>query len=94
MKIRYNIQRTLQQFQIETLRKGQIDPINSILDENNTLAVEPTSSDKSLIFQLPEVMHKDQLTIVIEPTMTLMHAQVQKIIAYGKITTLIISAKP
>lgn len=79
MKIRYNIQRALQRFQIETLRKEQIDPINSILDENDTLVVAPTSSDKSLISQLPAVMHEDQLTIVIEPTMTPMHTQVQKL---------------
>lgn len=83
MKIRYNIQRALQRFQIETLRKEQIDPINSIFDENDTLVVAPTSSDKSLISQLPAVMHEDQLTIVIEPTMTLMHAQMRKLKRLG-----------
>ena len=79
MKIRYNIQRALQRFHLETLRKEQINPINSILDGNDTFVVAPTSSGKSLIYQLPAVMNEDQLTIVIEPTMALMHDQVRKL---------------
>lgn len=79
MKIRYNVQRALQRFQIETLRKEQIKPINSILDGKDTFVVAPTSSGKSLIYQLPGVMNEDQLTIVIEPTMALMHDQVRKL---------------
>ena len=79
MKIRYNVQRALEQFQIETLHKEQIKPINNILDGNDTFVVAPTSSGKSLIYQLPASMHKDQLTIVIEPTMALMHDQVGKL---------------
>ena len=79
MKIRYDVQKALQKFEIETLRKEQIKPINSILDGNDTFVVAPTSSGKSLDYQLPAVMHEDQLTIVIEPTMALMHDQVQKL---------------
>ncbi len=79
MKIRYDVQKALQKFEIETLRKPQIKPINSILDGNDTFLVAPTSSGKSLTYQLPAVMHEDQLTIVIEPTMALMHDQVQKL---------------
>ena len=58
MKIRYNIQRALQRFHLETLRKEQINPINSILDGNDTFVVAPTSSGKSLIYQLPAVMNE------------------------------------
>ena len=79
MKIRYNVKEALQMFQIKTLRKEQIKPINSILDGNDTFIVAPTSSGKSLDYQLPAVMHKDQLTIVIEPTIALMHDQVRKL---------------
>lgn len=79
MKIRSDVQRALQRFQIEILRKPQIKPINSILDGNDTFLVAPTSSGKSLTYQLPAVMHEDQLTIVIEPTMALMHDRVQKL---------------
>jgi len=79
MKIRYDVQKALQRFQIETLRKEQIKPINSILDGNDTFVIAPTSSGKSLTYQLPSVMHEDQLTIVIEPTMALMHDQVRKL---------------
>ncbi len=35
MKIRYDVQRASRKFQIETLRKKQIKPINSILDGND-----------------------------------------------------------
>lgn len=79
MKIRYNVQRALQRFHLETLRKEQINPINSILDGNDIFVVAPTSSGKSLIYQLPASMHEDQLTLVIEPTMALMHDQVRKL---------------
>lgn len=79
MKIRYSVQRALQRFHLETLRKEQINPINNILDGNDTFVVAPTSSGKSLIYQLPTSMHEDQLTIVIEPTMALMHDQVRKL---------------
>ena len=79
MKIKYNVQRALQRFHLETLRKEQINPINSILDGNDTFVVAPTSSGKSLIYQLTAEMHKDMLTIVIEPTMALMHDQVRKL---------------
>ena len=76
MKIRSDVQRALQRFQIEILRKPQIKPINSILDGNDTFLVAPTSSGKSLTYQLPAVMHEDQLTILIEQTMALMHTQI------------------
>ena len=79
MKIRYNVQRALQRFHLETLRKEQINPINSILDGNDTFVVAPTSSGKSLIYQLTAEMHKDMLTILIEPTMALMHDQIRKL---------------
>lgn len=83
MKIRYEVEDTLQVFQIKTLRKEQIKPINSILDGNDTFIVAPTSSGKSLDYQLPAVMYKDQLTIVIEPTIALMHDQVRKLKSLG-----------
>lgn len=83
MKIRYNVQTALQRFRIETLRKEQIEPINSILDGNDTFIVAPTSSGKSLDYQLPAVMHEDYLTVVIEPTMALMHDQVRKLKSLG-----------
>ena len=83
MKIRYNVQTALQRFHIETLRKKQIEPINSILDVNDTFIVAPTSSGKSLDYQLPAVMHEDYLTVVIEPTMALMHDQVRKLKSLG-----------
>ena len=54
-------------------------PINCILDRNDTFVVAPTSSGKSLIYQFPASMHKNQLTIAIEPTMALMHDQVRKL---------------
>lgn len=57
MKIRYEVEDTLQVFQIKTLRKEQIKPINSILDGNDTFIVAPTSSGKSLDYQLPAVMY-------------------------------------
>lgn len=79
MKIKRSVQAAMQRLRIETLRKSQIKPINSILTGHDAFVVAPTGEGKSIMYQLPAVMNGDQLTLVIEPTLALMHDQVRKL---------------
>ena len=80
MKINYDEREAMDILQLDTLRKHQIQPINSILDRRDTLVIAPTGSGKSAIFQVPAlVIHQKHhtWTLVIEPTLSLMEDQVQ-----------------
>ena len=83
MKIKKSVQKAMKKFHVDVLRKTQIKPINDILDHKDVLVVAPTSSGKSLIYQLPASMQKDKMTLVLEPTLALMHDQVRKLVNLG-----------
>ena len=70
---------TLRLFGRASLRNEQIKPIEALRKCKNVFVNAPTSSGKSLIYQLPAVLHQELLTIVIEPTISLMLDQVQKL---------------
>jgi ATP-dependent DNA helicase RecQ len=57
------------------LREGQKEVIDAIIKGKNILAIRPTGSGKSVIFQIPTLM-KDIITIVITPLKALMVDQV------------------
>ena len=83
MKIKKSVLKAMKKFHVDELRKTQIKPINDILDDKDVFVVAPTSSGKSLIYQLPASMQKDKLTLVLEPTLALMHDQVRKLVNLG-----------
>jgi len=83
MKPNYEWKSAMNLLKIKHLRKGQIKSIQSLMDNNDTLTVAPTSFGKSAIYQIPALCHSDKLTIVIEPTLSLMHNQVQTLKAHG-----------
>ena len=74
---------TLRLFGLASFRNEQIKPIEALRKCKNVFVNAPTSSGKSLIYQLPAVLHQEQLTIVIEPTISLMLDQVQKLNRLG-----------
>jgi len=61
----------------DELRDSQIKPINNIMNGKDTLVIASTGSGKSLIYQIPALVQNDTLTLVIEPTLALMHDQVE-----------------
>ena len=81
MKISKSVKNAMCQLSIDKLRKFQIEPINSILDKNDTLVIAPTSAGKSAIYQIPAIIKnaKGKWTLVIEPTLALIADQVNKL---------------
>ena len=77
MKFCYSCQSAMKQLGQKELQNHQIKPINHILNAEDALVIAPTGSGKSLIYQIPALVHNDNLTLVIEPTLALMHDQVK-----------------
>jgi ATP-dependent DNA helicase RecQ len=59
----------------QNFRFDQLDIINNILDNNDTLAIMPTGGGKSVCYQVPALFHSGT-TLVISPLISLMHDQV------------------
>jgi ATP-dependent DNA helicase RecQ len=63
-------------------RPGQAEIIRAVLDGSDVLAILPTGSGKSLLYQLPALI-LPSLTLVISPLVSLMRDQVQGLVALG-----------
>jgi ATP-dependent DNA helicase RecQ len=71
-----------ERFGLESFRPGQEDIIRACLEGRDTLAVMPTGSGKSLVFQLPAVLLHG-LTVVVSPLIALMKDQTDKLDEIG-----------
>ena len=74
-----------------SLRKGQEDIINEIINKNDVLAIMPTGGGKSICYQVPSLI-LDGITIVISPLISLMKDQVDALKSMGINATLINSS--
>lgn len=83
MKPHNDTKEALRLFGFKSLRNEQIKPIAALRNGKSIFVNAPTSTGKSLIYQLPAVLHRNRLTIVIEPTISLMLDQVQKLNRLG-----------
>ncbi len=63
-------------------RPGQEEILSAIFDGDDVLAVMPTGSGKSLLFQLPPVV-REGLTLVVSPLIALMRGQVAQLRELG-----------
>src|ERR1700679_3687305 len=75
-------------FGCPAFRTGQEAIIASVLAGNDTVAVMPTGSGKSLCYQLPALI-KGGLTIVVSPLIALMKDQVDSLANRGISATFI-----
>ncbi|RZT41766.1 RecQ family ATP-dependent DNA helicase [Cupriavidus agavae] len=67
-----------ERFGVTRLRPGQAEVLASVLHGDDTIAVMPTGSGKSLCFQLPALLG-DGLTVVVSPLIALMQDQAGKL---------------
>jgi ATP-dependent DNA helicase RecQ len=67
---------------IKTLRPGQPQALEHILNGRDVLAVMPTGSGKSLLYQLPSLVLPG-LTVVVSPLIALIKDQIDKMKALG-----------
>ncbi|ARP86016.1 RecQ family ATP-dependent DNA helicase [Bordetella genomosp. 9] len=71
-----------EQFDIRVLRPGQAEVMASVMRGNDTIAVMPTASGKSLCYQAPALC-MEGLTVVVSPLIALMKDQDEKLAEYG-----------
>jgi ATP-dependent DNA helicase RecQ len=82
-----------EQFGIRTLRPGQAEVMASVLRGNDTIAVMPTASGKSLCYQVPALCLPG-LTVVVSPLIALMKDQDEKLAELGVDAAVFNSATP
>lgn len=76
MKPNYELKPAMAALGITHLRKNQIQPIRSLMNHHDTLLIASTGFGKSICFQAPALL-LGGLTLVIEPTLSLIYNQVQ-----------------
>ena len=72
----------------KSFRPGQLEAVNTILNNRDLIAVMPTGSGKSVCYQLP-AMREGHLALVVSPLRALMRDQVQALQARGVAAALI-----
>lgn len=74
----------LEKLGIENLRPQQVAPLDAILDGRDVIVLMPTSSGKSLLYQLPAAMDcGGKMTLVLSPLKALQADQVAALTAKG-----------
>jgi len=65
-------------FKFQDFRPGQLEAIETLMQQGRLLAIQPTGYGKSLLYQLPAVL-LDGVTLVISPLLALMRDQLMQL---------------
>ena len=75
--------KTLQQYWgYDSFRPQQLDAINAVMDNRDSIVIFPTGGGKSLCFQVPAI-ERDGVAVVVSPLLSLMKDQVDALQANG-----------
>ena len=66
----------------ESFRPRQLDAINAVMDNRDSIVIFPTGGGKSLCFQVP-ALSRSGVAIVVSPLLSLMKDQVDALVANG-----------
>ncbi|KAI8143734.1 P-loop containing nucleoside triphosphate hydrolase protein [Fennellomyces sp. T-0311] len=83
-----------QVFKLEEFRTNQLEAINTTLNGDNVFVLMPTGGGKSLCYQLPAVVQRSYLSIVVSPLISLMKDQVDALVKKGVATFLLNGQTP
>lgn len=65
-----------QKFGFKSFRPGQLEAIQTLIQNNRLLCIQPTGHGKSLLYQLPSCLFEG-ITLVISPLLALMRDQIE-----------------
>ena len=71
------------QLGVTKLKLFQLEAIRAFSQGRDSLIIQPTSSGKSLCFQVPGLMNNDKFVLVMSPTISLMESQVRSLCDKG-----------
>jgi ATP-dependent DNA helicase RecQ len=80
-------------FRFGAFRPGQREATEAARAGRDALVVMPTGAGKSLCYQLPALLDKHHLTIVVSPLVSLMQDQVEQLTARAPGTTALVNAQ-
>ena len=69
----------LTKFQQRAFKRFQLDAIHALEAKKDVIVIQKTGSGKSICFQVPSQFDKTKATVVICPTISLIHSQVENL---------------
>ena len=73
----------LTRFGLSSFKPFQLDAISAVERKMDTVIIQPTGSGKSLCYQLPALLDLKRLTVVVCPTLSLIHSQIHDLGSKG-----------
>ena len=73
----------LTKFQLTAFKRFQLDAIHALETKKDVFVIQKTGSGKSICFQVPSLFDNTKTTVMICPTISLIHSQVESLTGLG-----------